>query len=114
MSRYLSYKGYEGTIEPQIEEGTLYGKLAFIRDLVTYEAKTLPALEKEFKRSVDEYLRDCAALKKTPDVPFKGSFNVRIGQELHRQAALALAGKSLNTFVCEAIKEKIERSAQQP
>ena len=35
---YLKYKGYLGTIEPDLETGELFGKLAFIRDLITYEA----------------------------------------------------------------------------
>ena len=109
---YLSYKGYKGTIEPQIESGTLYGKLASIRDLVTYEATTLPELEAEFKASVDGYLEDCEELGKTPDRPFKGSLNIRIGEELHRKVAAATsgnAGQSLNAFICSAIKEKLER-----
>ncbi len=50
---YLKYKGYLGTIEPDLETGELFGKLAFIRDLVTYEAETLKALEKAFTASVD-------------------------------------------------------------
>lgn len=38
---------------------------------------------------------------------FKGSFNVRTGPDLHRQAVIAAHGQSLNSFVCDAIKEKI-------
>jgi len=45
---YLEYKGYSGTIEPELESGTLFGKLAFIRDIITYEAEALAELEKEF------------------------------------------------------------------
>ena len=41
---YLTYKEYQGTIEPQLDDNTLFGKLAFIRDLVTYEAETLEQL----------------------------------------------------------------------
>ena len=109
-SKYLSYKDYQGTIEPLLEEGRLYGKLAFIRDLVTYEADTLPELQQAFEASVDGYLADCQELDKEPDVPFKGSLNIRIGSELHRAAALASTDISLNAFICEAIKEKIEKS----
>ncbi|CAM5206456.1 hypothetical protein OURE66S_01064 [Oligella ureolytica] len=105
---YLKYKGYLGTIEPDIELGELFGKLAFIRDLVTYEGTTLKELEKAFHESVDEYLASCDELGKKPDVPFKGTFNVRISPALHRQAAIA-SNFSLNAFVGEAIKEKLER-----
>ncbi|MEY8204041.1 MAG: type II toxin-antitoxin system HicB family antitoxin [Bermanella sp.] len=108
-TEYLKYKGYLGTIEPQIEDGTLFGKLAFIRDLITYESPNLIDLKREFEASVDVYLEDCAELGKDADTPCKGSFNVRITPHLHQDAVLAAGGKSLNAFVSEAIKEKIER-----
>ena len=107
MNTYFEYNGYQGTIEAELDSGKLYGKLAFIRDLVTYEGTTLKELKEEFCFSVDEYLVDCQALEKTPDKPFKGSFNVRTGPDLHRQAVIAAHGQSLNSFVCDAIKEKI-------
>lgn len=107
---YLKYKGYLGTIEPDIEEGTLFGKVAFIRDLVTYEAENLKQLEQEFQASVDDYLAFCAEQGKEPNKPLKGVFNVRISPELHRAAVIAMGDTSLNAFVGEAIKEKLERS----
>ncbi|MFU2077233.1 type II toxin-antitoxin system HicB family antitoxin [Avibacterium endocarditidis] len=106
----LKYKGYVGTIEADLENNVLFGKLAYIRDVVTYEAETLPQLEKEFQTSVDLYLQDCQELGRTPDKPFKGVFNVRISEELHRNAVLAAGDLSLNAFVAEAIKEKVERA----
>jgi len=110
MNTYLEHNGYQGTIEAELDSGKLYGKLAFIRDLVTYEATTITQLKQEFCFSVDEYLSDCKELGKTPDKPFKGSFNVRTGPDLHRQAVIAAHGQSLNAFVCEAIKEKIAQA----
>ncbi len=68
---HLKYKGYLGTIEPQLDGETLYGKLALIRDLVTYEAKDLTALEREFVLAVDDYLAFCEEVGKTPDTPCK-------------------------------------------
>ena len=107
--KYLEYKGYLGTVEPQFDQGVLFGKLAFIRDLVTYEADTLPGLTEEFHTAVDLYLESCEELDRKPNKPFKGSFNVRVGPELHRAAALASGEHSLNTFVSQAIREKIDR-----
>ncbi|MDS7927926.1 type II toxin-antitoxin system HicB family antitoxin [Acinetobacter sp. V91_7] len=106
---YLKYKGYLGTIEPDIETGELFGKLAFIRDLVTYEAETLKELEREFQFSVDGYLASCAELGKSPEQPLKGTFNVCIPPELHRKAVMAAGDSSLNAFVSEAISEKLVR-----
>lgn len=108
--KMMEYKGYIGTIEADFEQDMLFGKLAYIRDVVTYEAHTVADLQKAFEESVDKYLSSCAELHKKPDKPFKGSFNVRIGEELHRQASLAALSsgeKSLNAFVVEAIRERV-------
>jgi predicted HicB family RNase H-like nuclease len=106
---HFEYKEYLGTIEPQIESGTLFGKLAYIKDLVTYEANTVKELEKEFHNSVDEYLTSCEELNRKPNIPCKGSFSVRTGASLHRAAVIASGEQSLNSFVCDAIKEKVNR-----
>lgn len=55
---YFKYKGYLGTIEPDLETGELFGKLAFVRDLVTYEAHTLKALEQAFQESLNAFVSD--------------------------------------------------------
>lgn len=111
---YFEYKGYLGTIEAEIETGTLFGKLAYIRDLVTYEATTVKELEQEFHKSVDGYLSSCKELDREPNQPCKGSFSIRTGPELHRAAVIASKGQSLNAFVCEAIKEKVDRCGIEP
>jgi predicted HicB family RNase H-like nuclease len=56
---------------------------------------------------VDDYLALCAKRGKEPEKPFKGSFNVRVGPELHRRLALAAAkrGMSLNRLVAETLEE---------
>ena len=110
---HLAYKGYLGTIEPDLETGTLFGKLAYIRDLVTYKAGDLKTLEQEFQASVDGYLADCLELGKTPDTPCKGSFNVRVGHELHMAASLAAsrANISLNDLARRALSEYVTKPA---
>ena len=106
-SNTMKYKGQLGSIEHDLEQGLLYGKLLFINDLVTYQADNLRDLQKEFKISVDEYLADCERLGIEPNRPFKGSFNIRIGRELHRRLAMKAAdeGMGLN----EAVQHAVER-----
>ena len=55
----LEYKRYLGTVEYSLEDHCLYGKLAYIRDLVNYEATSVDELEREFRMSVDGYLQEC-------------------------------------------------------
>lgn len=35
---HLTCKGYLSTIAPDLDTGMLFGKLAYIRDLITYQA----------------------------------------------------------------------------
>ena len=65
-------------------------------------------VENIFHQVVDDYLVDCEKLGKKPNTPFKGSFNVRTGPDLHRKATLAANDQSLNSFICEAIREKVD------
>jgi predicted HicB family RNase H-like nuclease len=70
----MSYKNYHGSVNFDTEAMIFYGQIEFIRDLVNYEAKDADNLLKAFYEAVDNYLDDCKILGKTPDKPFKGSF----------------------------------------
>ncbi len=62
------------------------------------------------------YLAHCRQTGKAANKPYSGSFNVRVGSELHREAAIAAREESvnLNEFVASAIKTAvIKKSAQQ-
>lgn len=106
----FKYKGFIGSISASAEDNCLYGKIEFINDLITYEAETVPELKKAFQRAVDDYLETCKSLGKDPEKPFKGSFNIRLGPELHREAALFARENSmnLNELVTESVKNFIK------
>lgn len=97
----MTYKDYLGSAEVSVEDGVLHGKLLGIRDLVTYEADTPAGLRAAFEEAVDDYLADCASGNREPDRPYKGSFNVRIGPELHRDLAVEARDRdvSLNDLI---------------
>ncbi len=107
--RYLEYKGYTGSIEYSQEDNLLYGNVLGLKGLISYEGETGKSLEVDFKEAIDVYLTDCKAAGKTPEKPFKGSFNVRIPANLHQKAALlAMETKtSLNNLVTEAIRARV-------
>ena len=106
---YIYYKDYVGSLEYSEEDKVFHGKLIGIKDLVSYEGDSATSLIADFHESVDEYLDFCNRQGRKPDRPFKGSFNVRVKPELHRQAALAAEtkGVSLNAFVEEAIRHSL-------
>lgn len=107
----MKYRDYLGSVEFDEEERLFYGKLLFIRALVSYEAKNAEGLVSAFHEAVDDYLQQCGAEGVEPETPFKGSFNVRPGPELHRKATIAAlrAGISLNAFVTKALEEAVAK-----
>lgn len=107
MKNVMQYKGYYGSVEYTDEDEVFFGQLLFVRALVTYEGTSVKGLRKAFEQAVNNYLDLCQEEGLTPEQPFKGSFNVRIGRELHRKIALAAAkkGLSLNKFVTEALEK---------
>ena len=107
MSQTLQYKDYNGSVEYSAEDRILHGSLLGIRDAVLYEGVDVDSLEANFRAAVDEYLAFCAGQGKTPDQPFKGSFNIRVGPDLHKRAALYAEAhqQKLNTVVSKALEE---------
>jgi predicted HicB family RNase H-like nuclease len=112
VSKTLTYKGYDGSVEYSAEDRLLHGRILGTRDMVLYDGASIREIEKNFRGAVDEYLAFCAAEGKTPDVPFKGSFNVRIPQDLHQRAALYAEEHDLklNAVVQLALKEYLAQA----
>ena len=107
MKDLMNYKNYYGSVHFDDKELFLYGKLEFIRALVTYEATEAKSLRREFEESVDEYLQLCEQEGIEPEKPFKGTFNVRLGKDLHKRVALAAEREdtTINAFVKQALEK---------
>lgn len=112
MDQTFKYKGYEGSVVANLRDNCLHGKLLFVDDLITYEASTIADLQKAFQEAVDDYLAFCEEVGKKPDATYKGSFNVRIGPQAHKDACAAAyrQGRTLNEFVRIAIEREVEHA----
>jgi len=113
MKNTMEYKGYTGSVEYSDEDGIFFGKVQFIRALISYEGSNAEELRKDFHDGVDDYLAMCKEKNITPEQPFKGSFNVRVGRDLHRQIALEAVrrGVSLNSLIVEALEKETHHAA---
>lgn len=111
MNNQMEYKKYVGTVEFSESDGTFYGKVLGIRALISYEGTTADELVNDFHNAVDEYLALCKEENKKPETAYKGSFNVRISPELHRQAAIYASrqGVSLNKVVEGSLRSTLMR-----
>lgn len=119
MNNMLEYRGYYGSVAYSSEDRCLMGKLEFIDDLILFDGTTVEEIEVAFHDAVDSYLAFCSDRGKEPSTTFKGTFNVRVGSELHKKAAVAARknGQTLNDFVKCAIEHLLyeaPRAHEQP
>ncbi len=112
MNNVINYKGYVGSVEFSEKDNLFYGKVMGIRALVSYEGETAKELVEDFHCAVDDYLLICEEEGKEPEKAYKGSFNVRISSELHRDAAIYAATHqmSLNSFVEKAVSNELSKN----
>lgn len=112
MKNMIEYQGYFGSVNFSDEDEVFFGKVEFIRSLISYEGTDVQSLKSAFYEAVDEYLSDCAENEIEPEHPFKGSFNIRPGTQLHRQAAITAQqrGINLNALVTEALEHYLQPS----
>ena len=105
----MNYKGYTGKVEYDEEAKIFYGEIIGLRDVVTFRGTSVKELQKSFRESIDDYLAFCERMGKTPDKPASGRLILRVPPELHSRAAVVAKseGRSLNSWVAEAVKEKL-------
>ena len=110
MSKMMEYKGYHAQIEFDAEDEIFVGKVFGISDSLNFHGTSVEELEAMFHQSIDNYLEMCAAAGKNPEKEFKGSFNVRITPELHRQISFCAAreGITLNQYVVRALENSFQ------
>ena len=105
----LKYKGYTGYVEFDDEAGMFHGEVLDLRDVITFQGKSVEEIEQAFRDSVNDYLEFCEERREEPDKPFSGRLMLRLPPHLHRKAYVGARreGKSLNQWIAE----KLERTS---
>ncbi|MBU1564033.1 MAG: hypothetical protein KJ630_00220, partial [Proteobacteria bacterium] len=62
----IVHKGYHGTIEVNTSDYTLYGKILFIDEEITYSGKSFEKLEADFQKAVEGHIQKCKAKGQEP------------------------------------------------
>lgn len=116
MKNMLEYKGYHAKIDFDEEDMLFVGSVFGIQDSLNFHGTTISELVDSFHQSIDNYLEMCEEFGRKPDKEFKGSFNVRIDPELHREAAFAAdrRGMTLNQYVEKAIRSAVSKNDNGP
>ncbi|MFP4035920.1 MAG: type II toxin-antitoxin system HicB family antitoxin [Desulfobacteraceae bacterium] len=106
----MKYKGYVAEVEFDEKAEIFHGEVVNLRDVITFEGKTVDELRQAFQDSVDDYLEFCAERGEEPEKPYSGRFVVRIEPELHRRIAVEARrrGMSINALVGEVLAKSTE------
>jgi predicted HicB family RNase H-like nuclease len=107
----MSYKGYQAIVAYDEDAEIFHGEVVNLRDVITFQGKSVKELKKAFADSVEDYIDFCAQRGEAPEKPFSGQFVVRVDPPIHRAVATAAkqAGMSLNKWVAVTL----ERAAAQ-
>ena len=55
MGDFLKYKSFLSSVEYSVDDNRLFGKVMFIKSLLTYEGETLQELEKIAERNPERF-----------------------------------------------------------
>jgi len=103
----LKYKGYAGLVEYDDEAGIFHGEVVDLKDVITFQGKSVEKLEQAFRESIDDYLEFCLERGEEPDKPFSGRLMLRLSTALHRKVYVTALqeGKSLNQWIAERLEK---------
>ena len=106
MTNMMKYKGYIGHVEYDDEAKIFHGKVVGLKDIITFQGKSVKELEQAFEDSVNDYLAFCKKRGEKPEKTFSGTFNLRIPPDLHAKLAFQARtmGVSLNNYVTEKLR----------
>ena len=109
MKNAMTYKGYAARVEFDAKDRIFFGRIAGIRDIISFHGETVNELETAFKEAVDHYLDTCTRLGDKPNKPYSGKLTLRISPSVHAAIATAAetSGKSLNKWVGDTLDQVI-------
>ena len=110
MNNMLEYKGYHARIEFDSEDMIFVGTVFGINDSLSFHGSSVEELQNKFSTCIDNYLLMCSEIGKEPEKEFRGSFNVRIDPELHKEIAYSAYkhNRSMNKEIEIAISDYLD------
>ena len=103
----MRYKNYTARVEFDERDNIFVGRVLGLRSIISFHGATGAGLRRDFKTAIDEFVRDCEERGVKPEKPASGKVLLRIPPAIHGAALVAAqaAGKSLNQWATEALKE---------
>jgi len=102
----MTYKGYRGSVRFGDVAEIFHGEITGMRDVVTFQGRTVDELKTAFRESIDDYLEFCESRGEAPDKPYSGRFLLRVDPALHRHLVELSGdeGESLNNWIVSRLQ----------
>ena len=103
----MTYGVYASEIEYDAEDEIFVGRIAGIRDGVSFHADSVQALREAFHEAVDDYVETCRTIGREPQRSYSGKMMFRVDPAVHADAARVAerAGKSLNQWAADVLSK---------
>lgn len=107
----MRYKGYPARIEYSDEDGCFVGRVAGIRDIITFHGESVGEVRESFEEALDFYLESCNERGEPANKPYSGKLLLRIDPEIHAAVAEAaeVNGVSINQWAGEKLSEAVAK-----
>ena len=97
----MKYKGYLADITYDDEAKIFHGEVIGLKDIITFQGKSVDELKKAFCDSINDYLAWCEERGEQPEKTYSGKLHIRMNPSLHANLAIEATkqGVSLNDLI---------------
>lgn len=105
----MEYQGYRARIEFDDVANVFHGEVSNIRDVITFQGRSVEELRQALVDSIEEYLAFCAERGESPEPPYSGRLTVRLSPEQHRRVVLAAerSGLDVQTWASDVLEHAL-------
>ncbi len=109
----MRYQDYTAQLEYSDEDGCFIGRVAGIRDILTFHGDSVDELRSAFEEAIDFYLETCTQRGETPAKPYSGTLELHVPPDVHARAAwfAEANGKNLNQWISDVLKNATTSTA---
>ena len=103
----MKYKGYYAEVNFDDEAKIFHGEVVGLKDVITFQGKSVDELEQAFKDSVNDYLEWCKERGELPEKTYSGQIRLRMNPKLHANLAIEATHKkiSLNDLINDKLSK---------
>lgn len=107
----MRYKEYVGKVVYDEESNIFHGDVINIRDVITFQGKSVEQLKQAFIDSVEDYLEFCKERGEEPDKPFSGRFTINLPPDLHKRIVLEIekSDKNMENWVKDVFEHAVNK-----